>query len=49
MGEALTQNVVSNIETIYNENPMFWFDYLKRIYTDIVIGICNLIDMDTEE
>ena len=26
---------------------MFWFDYLKRIYTDIVIGICNLIDKNT--
>lgn len=48
MGEALTQNVVSNIESIYNENPKFWFDYLKRIYTDIVIGICNLIDRNTE-
>ena len=48
IGDSLTRNVVSNIETIYNENPMFWFDYLKRIYTDIVIGICNLIDMDTK-
>ena len=48
MKDPLIQGVVSNIETIYNENPMFWFDYLKRIYTDIVIGICNLIDMDTE-
>ncbi len=48
MGDPITQNVVSNIETIYNENPVFWFDYLKRIYTDIVIGICNLIDRDTE-
>ena len=48
MGDPITQNVVSNIESIYNENPMFWSDYLKRIYTDIVIGICNLIDMDTE-
>ena len=44
IGEPLTQSVVSNIESIYNENPKFWFDYLKRIYTDIVIGICNLID-----
>lgn len=48
MGDPLTHGIVSNIETIYNENPMFWFDYLKRIYTDIVIGICNLIDKDTE-
>ena len=47
MGDPLIQGVVSNIETIYNENPIFWSDYLKRIYTDIVIGICNLIDMDT--
>ena len=47
MGDPITQNVVSNIESIYNENPMFWFDYLKRIYTDIVIGICNLIDKNT--
>lgn len=47
-GNPLTQGVVSNIESIYNENPKFWFDYLKRIYTDIVIGICNLIDMNTE-
>ncbi len=46
--ELLTQGVISNIESIYNENPKFWFDYLKRIYTDIVIGICNLIDTDTE-
>ena len=49
MGDPITQNVVSNIETIYNENPMFWFDYLKRIYTDIVIGICNLIDKDPKD
>ena len=49
MGEPLTQDVVSNIETIYNENPMFWSDYLKRIYTDIVIGICNLIDKDPKD
>ena len=28
MGDPLIQGVVSNIETIYNENPMFWFDYL---------------------
>ena len=48
MGDPLIQGVVSNIETIYNENPILWSDYLKRIYTDIVIGICNLIDMDTE-
>ena len=48
MGDPLTHGIVSNIETIYNENPMFWFDYLKRIYTDIVIGICNLIDKNTE-
>ncbi len=48
MGDPITQNVVSNIESIYNENPKFWFDYLKRIYTDIVIGICNLIDRGTE-
>ena len=48
MGDPLTQNVVSNIEAIYNENPMFWADYTKRIYKDIVIGICNLIDKDTE-
>ena len=48
MGDPITQNVVSNIETIYNENPMFWFDYLKRIYTGMVIGICNLIDKSTE-
>ena len=41
MGDPLTHGIVSDIETIYNENPMFWFDYLKRIYTDIVIGICN--------
>ena len=47
-GDPLTQGVVSNIESIYNENPMFWFDYLKRIYTDIVIGICNLIDKNTK-
>ena len=47
MGDPLTHGIVSNIETIYNENPMFWFDYLKRIYTDIVIGICNLIDKNT--
>ena len=48
MNDPLTQNVVSNIEAIYNENPMFWADYTKRIYKDIVIGICNLIDKDTE-
>ena len=48
MGDPIAQNVVSNIESIYNENPKFWFDYLKRIYTDIVIGICNLIDKGTE-
>ena len=48
MGDPITQNVVSNIESIYNENPKFLFDYLKRIYTDIVIGICNLIDRNTE-
>ena len=48
MGDPLTHGIVSNIETIYNENPMFWLDYLKRIYTDIVIGICNLIDKNTE-
>ena len=48
MGDPLIHGIVSNIETIYNENPMFWFDYLKRIYTDIVIGICNLIDKNTE-
>ncbi len=44
MGDPLIHGVVSNIETIYNENPMFWFDYLKRIYKDIVTDICNLID-----
>ena len=44
LGDPLIHDVVSNIETIYNENPIFFFDYLKRIYTDIVIGICNLID-----
>ncbi len=49
MGDPLIQGVVSNIETIYNENPMFWFDYLKRIYANIVIGICNLIDKDTKD
>ncbi len=48
MGDPLTHGIVSNIESIYNENPMFWFDYLKRIYTDIVIGIYNLIDRNTE-
>ena len=48
MGDPLTHGIVSNIETIYNENPMFWFDYLKRIYTDIVIAICNLIDKNTK-
>ena len=48
MGDPITQNVVSDIESIYNENPKFWFDYLKRIYKDIIIGICNLIDMDTK-
>ena len=48
MGDPLTHGIVSNIETIYNENPMFWFDYLKRIYKDIVIDICNLIDKNTE-
>ena len=48
MGDPVTQNVVSNIESICNENPMFWFDYLKRIYADIVIGICNLIDTGTK-
>ncbi len=48
MGDPLTHGIVSNIETIYNENLMFWFDYLKRIYTDIVIAICNLIDKNTE-
>ena len=39
MNDPLTQNVVSNIEAIYNENPMFWADYTKRIYKDIVIAI----------
>lgn len=48
MGELLTQSVISNIESIYNENQKFWFDYLKRIYTDVVIGICNLTDKDAE-
>ena len=48
MRDPLIQGVVSNIETIYNENPIFFFDYLKRIYTDIVIGICNIIDKHTE-
>jgi hypothetical protein len=47
MGDPITQNVVSNIESIYNENPKFLFDYLKRIYREIVIGICNLIDAGT--
>ena len=51
MLDPITQNVVSNIEAIYNENPVFWFDYCKRIYTDIVIDICNLMskrrDKDT--
>ena len=47
MKDPLIQGVVSNIETIYNENPVFWFDYRKRIYTDIVIDICNLMDKRT--
>ncbi|MCG9127974.1 hypothetical protein JT359_10285, partial [Candidatus Poribacteria bacterium] len=47
MKDPLIQGVVSNIDTIYNENPVFWFDYRKRIYTDIVIDICNLMDKRT--
>ena len=36
------------METIHNENPVFWFDYRKRIYTDIVIDICNLMSKRTD-
>ena len=42
-GDPIKWGLVSNMKAIYNENPAFWFDYLKRIYTDIVIDICNLI------
>ena len=46
-GDPLRWGLVSNMETIHNENPVFWFDYRKRIYTDIVIDICNLMDKRT--
>ena len=46
-GDPLKWRLVSNMETIHNENPVFWFDYRKRIYTDIVIDICNLMDKRT--
>ena len=43
-GDPLKWGLVSSMETIHNENPVFWFDYRKRIYTEIVIDICNLMD-----
>ena len=47
LGDPLKWGLVSSMETIHNENPVFWFDYRKRIYTDIVIDICNLMDKRT--
>lgn len=44
LGDPLKWGLVSSMETIHNENPVFWFDYCKRIYTEIVIDICNLMD-----
>ncbi len=41
--DPLKWGLVSSMETIHNENPVFWFDYRKRIYTEIVIDICNLM------
>ena len=46
-GDPLKWGLVSSMETIHNQNPVFWFDYRKRIYTDIVIDICNLMDKPT--
>lgn len=43
-GDPLKWGLVSSMEAIHNENPVFWFDYRKRIYTEIVIDICNLMD-----
>ena len=47
-GDPLKWGLVSSMETIHNENPVFWFDYRKRIYTDIVIDICNLMSKRTD-
>ena len=47
-GDPLKWGLVSSIEAIHNENPVFWFDYRKRIYTEIVIDICNLMGKRTD-
>ena len=47
-GDPLKWGLVSSMEAIHNENPVFWFDYRKRIYTEIVIDICNLMDKHTD-
>ena len=48
-GDSLTQGVVSNTETIYNENSTFWSDYFRKIYPNLVIRICNLIDKNPKQ
>ena len=48
-GDPLIQGVQSNIESIYNENSTFWSDYFRRIYPNLVIRICNLIDKNPKQ